>query len=114
MSFDLAYAPSGETYAPSGSTDPAFTGQRQDTVSDVYDFPAREYRNEGRWSSPDPSGIAAFHLTDPQSYASEERTWRIRLIEGCDFSTRYQQISMEHDRDRLGVLRGFASESTRV
>ncbi|HEV3419520.1 MAG TPA: RHS repeat-associated core domain-containing protein [Candidatus Acidoferrum sp.] len=70
VSFDLAYAPFGETYAPyptSGSTDPAFTGQRQDTVTGLFDFPDREYSNEGRWSSPDPSGIAAFHLTDPQS-----------------------------------------------
>ena len=67
VSFDLAYAPFGETYASSGSADPAFTGQRQDTVSGVYDFPAREYSNEGRWASPDPSGISAFHLTDPQS-----------------------------------------------
>jgi RHS repeat-associated protein len=67
VSFDLAYAPFGEIYASSGSTDPAFTGQRQDTVSGVYDFPAREYSNEGRWASPDPSGSAAFQLTDPQS-----------------------------------------------
>ena len=67
LSFDVAYAPFGETYASSGSTDPDFTGQRQDTVSGVYDFPAREYSNEGRWASPDPSGIGSFHLTDPQS-----------------------------------------------
>ena len=67
MSFDLAYAPFGETYASSGSTDPSFTGQRQDTVNGLFDFPAREYSNEGRWSSPDPSGSLAFHLTDPQS-----------------------------------------------
>jgi len=67
VSFDLAYAPFGETYATSGSTDPAFTGPRQDTVSGLYDFPAREYSSQGRWSSPDPSGTAAFHLTDPQS-----------------------------------------------
>ncbi len=67
VSFDVAYAPFGETYASSGSTDPAFTGQRQDTVSGLYDFPAREYSNEGRWPAPDPSGPAAFDLTDPQS-----------------------------------------------
>jgi RHS repeat-associated protein len=67
MYFDMAYAPFGETYALSGSTDPAFTGQRQDTVAGVFDFPNREYSNEGRWSSADPSGKAAFHLTDPQS-----------------------------------------------
>jgi RHS repeat-associated protein len=67
VSFDIAYAPFGETYAALGSTDPAFTGQRQDTVTGLFDFPAREYNDEGRWSSPDPSGTAAFHLTDPQS-----------------------------------------------
>jgi RHS repeat-associated protein len=65
--FDISYAPFGETYAGSGSTDPAFTGQRQDTVGGLYDFPAREYSAQGRWPSPDPSGIAAFNLTDPQS-----------------------------------------------
>lgn len=67
MSFDMAYAPFGEIYASSGSADPAFTGQRQDTVTGLFDFPDREYSNEGRWSSPDPAGIGAFHLTDPQS-----------------------------------------------
>jgi RHS repeat-associated protein len=67
VSFDVAYAPFGETYASVGSSDPAFTGQRQDTVSGLFDFPEREYNNQGRWSSPDPSGIAAFNLSDPQS-----------------------------------------------
>lgn len=65
--FDMAYAPFGETYATSGSTDPAFTTQRQDTVANIYDFPAREYNNFGRWSSPDPSGLAAVHPRDPQT-----------------------------------------------
>jgi RHS repeat-associated protein len=65
--FDMAYAPFGETYATSGSTDPAFTTQRQDTVPNVYDFPAREYNNFGRWPSPDPSGLAAVHPRDPQT-----------------------------------------------
>ena len=67
VSFDLAYAPFGEIYATSGSTDPTFTGQRQDTVSGDFDFPAREYSNEGRWTTPDPSGSSAFSLVDPQS-----------------------------------------------
>jgi RHS repeat-associated protein len=67
IAFDIAYAPFGETYVPSGSTDPAFTGQRQDSVTGLFDFPAREYSNEGRWSSPDPSGLTSFILTDPQS-----------------------------------------------
>ena len=67
ISFDLAYAPFGETYAISGSTDPSFTGMRQDSVTGLFDFPAREYSNEGRWHSPDPAGVSSFQLTDPQS-----------------------------------------------
>jgi RHS repeat-associated protein len=65
--FDLAYAPFGETYATSGSTDPAFTSQRQDTVANIYDFPAREYNNFGRWASPDPSGLSAVHTRNPET-----------------------------------------------
>ncbi len=65
--FDLAYAPFGETYATYGTTDPAFTGQRQDTVAGLFDFPAREYSTQGRWPDPDPSGLASVHLSDPQT-----------------------------------------------
>jgi RHS repeat-associated protein len=68
MYFDLAHAPFGDVYASSGSTDPAFTGQRQDTVAGLYDFPAREYSFQGRWSSPDPAGLAAVDLSNPQSW----------------------------------------------
>jgi len=68
MYFDMAYAPFGETYAASGSTDPAFTSQRQDTVAGLYDFPAREYNIQGRWPSPDPAGLAAVDPTNPQSW----------------------------------------------
>ena len=68
MYFDLAYAPFGETYANSGSTEPAFTGQRQDTVAGLYDFPAREYSTQGRWASPDPAGLAAVNPSNPQSW----------------------------------------------
>ena len=68
--FDLAHAPFGEIYASSGGSnvDPAFTGQRQDTVSGLFDFPAREYSNEGRWHSPDPAGRSAASLSNPQSW----------------------------------------------
>jgi len=66
--FDVAYAPFGETYASSGSADPAFTSQRQDTVSGLYDFPAREYSIQGRWPSPDPAGLAAVDPGNPQSW----------------------------------------------
>jgi RHS repeat-associated protein len=67
ITFDLAYAPFGETYATSGSIDPTFTGQRQDTSSGLYDFATREYSTEGRWSSPDPSGLSSANLQNPQT-----------------------------------------------
>ncbi len=73
MYFDVAYAPFGETYAPSGSVDPAYTGQmsdtsqRQDTSGGLYDFPLREYSVQGRWPSPDPAGLASVCFKDPQT-----------------------------------------------
>ena len=57
--FDGAYSPFGEPYAMTGTTDLSFTGMNQDTSSNVYDFPAREYGIQGRWPSPDPGGIGA-------------------------------------------------------
>jgi RHS repeat-associated protein len=65
--FDMAFAPFGEPYAALGTTDPSFTGQRQDTAPGLYDFPAREYGTQGRWPAPDPSGLASMHLNDPQT-----------------------------------------------
>jgi RHS repeat-associated protein len=35
---------------------------------DLYDTPNREYSDMGRWPSPDPAGLAATDLTDPQSW----------------------------------------------
>src|SRR5260221_5264764 len=69
--FDTAYAPFGETYASSGTLDPAFTGKmddtghRQDTAGGLYDFPAREYSTQGRWPNPDPLGRSATCPKDP-------------------------------------------------
>ena len=64
-----AYAPFGEQYAATGSADASYTGQDQDTVSNLYDFPARRHNpSQGRWISPDPSGRAAVSLTNPQSW----------------------------------------------
>jgi RHS repeat-associated protein len=65
---DVAYAPFGETYAASGSPDLSFTGMNQDTSSNLYDFPAREYGIQGRWPSPDPAGLLAVDPSDPQSW----------------------------------------------
>jgi len=66
--YDGAYAPYGESYAEMGTTDRQFTGKREDTVGDLYDFPFREYHStQGRWLSPDPAGLAAADLANPQS-----------------------------------------------
>ena len=67
--YDGAYAPYGETYAESGTTDRSFTGQNQDTVAGLYDFMYREYHAvQGRWISPDPAGIAVVDPNSPQSW----------------------------------------------
>jgi RHS repeat-associated protein len=67
MYFDGAYAPFGEPYAETGTNDLSFTGMNQDTAPNLYDFPAREYGTQGRWPSPDPSGISSVHWKDPQT-----------------------------------------------
>lgn len=64
-----AYAPFGEPYSQAGTTDLSFTGQDQDTVSGIHDFPARKYPPvQGRWLSPDPAGLAAVNPASPQSW----------------------------------------------
>ncbi len=69
MYSDTAYAPFGEPYAQTGTTDLSYTGQNQDTASGVYDFPARELGQvSGRWPSPDPAGMAAVNPSDPQTW----------------------------------------------
>src|SRR5438105_14665019 len=50
------------------ATLPHFTGKDQDTVANLYDFPARKYGIQGRWPSPDPAGLAAANLAFPQSW----------------------------------------------
>jgi|GEM_PF-4283062 len=39
----------------------------QDTVPNLYDFPAREYGIQGRWPSPDSAGISSIHPRDPRT-----------------------------------------------
>ncbi len=68
-SWGVAFAPYGERYALSGSPAWTFTGQTADVVSDEYDFMFREYHStQGRWISPDPAGMAAVTLGNPQSW----------------------------------------------
>ena len=67
--YDGAYAPFGEAYAQTGTSDLSFTGMNQDTVANLYDFPSRELNNiQGRWPSPDPAGLKSVHLRDPQTW----------------------------------------------
>jgi RHS repeat-associated protein len=68
MYFDGAYAPFGEPYAQTGTSDLSFTGENQDMASNLYDFAAREYGIQGRWPSPDPSGIASASNRNPQTW----------------------------------------------
>ena len=68
MYSDVAYAPFGETYAQAGTADPSFTEENSDTAVGLYDFPDREYGTQGRWPSPDPAGLAAADLGNPQSW----------------------------------------------
>ncbi len=67
---DQAYAPFGESYATyfhGGSND--FTGQTQDVHSGIYDFVFRQYSPvQGRWLTPDPSGLEAVDSSNPQSW----------------------------------------------
>ena len=67
--YDGAYAPFGENYAEIGTTDRSFTGQTQDTTSGLYDFPNRQDSSaQGRWLAPDPAGVAAVDITNPQTW----------------------------------------------
>jgi RHS repeat-associated protein len=68
MYSDTAYAPFGEPYAQSGTTDLSFTGMNSDTTSGDYDFLYRPYSIQGRWPTPDPAGLAAVDPTNPQSW----------------------------------------------
>ncbi|MGA6980346.1 MAG: RHS repeat-associated core domain-containing protein, partial [Candidatus Sulfotelmatobacter sp.] len=65
---DTAYSPYGDIYDNTASSNLDFTGQFQDTQSGLYDFQAREYSTVGRWISPDPAGLNAADITDPQSW----------------------------------------------
>ena len=64
-----AYAPFGEQYAKVGANDPSFTGQHPDTTAGLYDFLLRRLsQTQGRWISPDPSGLGSARVSDPQTW----------------------------------------------
>jgi len=65
---DVAYAPFGEWYI-NGPADSFFTGVAQsDAAADMKAFLARDYHTtQGRWLTPDPAGLEAVDLTNPQT-----------------------------------------------
>jgi len=69
--FDRFFAPFGEVYANynyASLTATLFTGVTQDLDANLYDFEYREQSPvQGRWLNPDPSGISAVRLGDPQT-----------------------------------------------
>lgn len=66
---DVAYAPFGETYSIKNTPYLSFTGQNQDTTSGLYDFLYRGHSAvQGRWISPDPTGLGAVDPTNPQTW----------------------------------------------
>ena len=74
--YDRAYAPYGEPYGETATTDRSFTGQTQDTKSDglngttgLYDFLYRQNSPaQRRWLVPDPAGLSAVDITNPQTW----------------------------------------------
>jgi RHS repeat-associated protein len=70
VQYDRAYAPFGEVYAEQGgTTNRNFTGQTEDTTPGIYDFLFRQQsQSQGRWLVPDPAGLAAVDLTNPQTW----------------------------------------------
>src|ERR1700744_3023562 len=71
VQYDRQYAPFGEVYDELGSNtqNRAFTGQSEDTAQGLNDFQYRQYSpSQGRWLVPDPAGMAAVDITNPQTW----------------------------------------------
>jgi len=70
LKFSQAFAPFGESYALSGTgSRQSFAGNNSDTETDMADAGMREeHTTQGRWISPDPAGLGAVSLADPQSW----------------------------------------------
>jgi RHS repeat-associated protein len=67
--YDRAYAPFGEIYAELGTENRTYTGPQEDTTAGIEDFLFRQYSpSQGRWVSPDPAGLAAVDITNPQTW----------------------------------------------
>jgi RHS repeat-associated protein len=65
---DRAYAPYGEAFNETGLQDRSFAGHDEETITGLYDAPARQYsQNQGRWLSADPLGSKSFQSQRPQA-----------------------------------------------
>lgn len=69
LEYDGSYGPFGESYSETGTTTRLFTGQTQDAISGLYDFPFRQYSPvQGRWMVPDPGGKTVVDIANPQTW----------------------------------------------
>lgn len=71
LRYDRSYAPFGEVYRElNGNTENrTFTGPQEDTTPGIDDFLFRQYSaSQGRWLVPDPAGMAAVDITNPQTW----------------------------------------------
>ena len=68
--YDRAYSPHGEAYAEQGNTTGrSFAGATEDMDPGFYDFLFRQQDTyQGRWVVPDPAGLSAVNITDPQTW----------------------------------------------
>jgi RHS repeat-associated protein len=72
--YDRAYAPFGEVYAELNgvATNRSFTGQTSDVIQGspaYYDFMFRQQASSpGRWLTPDPAGVSAVDIANPQTW----------------------------------------------
>ncbi len=67
--YDKEFAPFGEVFSETGTSERSFTGQNNDLSTGLYDFLFREYDpTQGRWIVPDPAGAKAVDPTNPQSW----------------------------------------------
>ncbi len=97
--YDRSYAPYGEPYGETATTDRSFTGQTQDTKTDgglngttgLYDFLYRQDSPaQGRWLVPDPAGLAAVDLANPQ-------TWNRYAYVGGNPLSRVDPLGLDDD-----------------
>jgi RHS repeat-associated protein len=66
---DVVFAPFGEVYNSPTRWSYEFAGLANDLTGNLWDADMRSYHaNQGRWITPDPAGLAAVDITNPQSW----------------------------------------------